>query len=102
MSFQIKAEPMRSTEAKRFRKGGRQHRLVRLHLEPTPGSDSNLDDVLSVEYELHPTFKQRYRLVEDPTGGFELKLWTYGYFPVRGRIRMKDGTRDECEGFVRW
>jgi hypothetical protein len=100
MPFKIKAAAVADVEPKRFRPGGRLFRLVRLYLESEQGP--SLADVRSVEYELHPTFKQRYRLSEDAAREFEIRIWTYGYFKARAKVMLQTGQEDVAEGFVRW
>jgi len=100
MSYTIRSEAVMNVSPKKFREGGRPHRKVRLFL--AADGDDSLEDVTRVEYELHPTFRHRHRVVEDPQGGFELMIWTYGYFPVRGRVHRAEGPPVECKGYVRW
>lgn len=100
MEFKIKSELVKGVEGKRFREGGRLHRNVRIYLEADP--PDALKDIDSVQYELHPTFRDRVRVSDDSTNQFEIKIWTYGYFKVRAKLIRKDGSPQYVDGFVRW
>jgi len=71
---------------RRFRKGGYDHYKVKLYIK---GDD--LKNVSHVEYELHPTFSNRNRTVEDPSDNFSLSIWTWGEFDVAVTVYLKDG-----------
>lgn len=75
--------------SRRFRKGGQEHFNVRLFVK------GDVDKVEQVDYELHPTFREAHRVVEDPSNGFALDIWTWGEFTVPVTMRMKDGSVDE-------
>ena len=72
---------------------------MRIYLE---ASDAELDKIHSVEYELHPTFRRRYRRSDERERKFEIRLWTYGYFKIRATLVMKDGKTQYVDGFVKW
>jgi transcription initiation factor IIF auxiliary subunit len=55
------------------------------------GSDTELDNVLSVEYRLHPTFPNPVRTSDDRESKFLLKTQGWGVFPIHARVTMKDG-----------
>lgn len=100
MAFHIRSERVPSSEPKSFREGGRDHYYVRIYIESD--SPEELDAVDSVQYELHPTFRQRYRVSTERATGFEIRIWTYGYFSARAKIVKKDGPPETIEGFIRW
>lgn len=100
MPYRIKSQEVSGVEPKVFRKGGRRHHKVRIHLEAT--GDDSLDRIRSVQYELHPTFRERMRVANDVINQFEIMIWTYGYFRIQATLLMKDGTTQVIHGFVKW
>ncbi|UCE60722.1 MAG: hypothetical protein JSU63_03020 [Phycisphaerales bacterium] len=100
MAFKIRTELVRGSRPKRFREGGRLHRHVRIFLDVE--NDESLDDVIMVEYELHPTFRERIRSSTNRTDSFETLIWTYGFFKIRARVVLRDERTIEVQGFVRW
>ena len=52
-----------------------------------------LNQVASVEYVLHPTFKDPLRTITNPDGGFVLKTEGWGTFDLKAFAQMKDGSR---------
>lgn len=99
MSIEIKSERISGVPGRRFREGGRLHRNVRIYLE---AGDNVLDKIRHVEYELHPTFRQRIRRSEDRRGNFEITIWTWGYFSIQARLFMKDNSVQLVDGYVEW
>jgi transcription initiation factor IIF auxiliary subunit len=59
MSIEIKSELVPFCKAQRFREGGRLHKNVRIYLQSK--DEDRFNQIASVEYELHPTFKDRCR-----------------------------------------
>ncbi len=100
MNISIKSKIIPGSKPQRFREGGRLHRNVRIYLHSDDESD--LDRIKSVEYELHPTFRDRYRHSDNRTKNFEIRIWTYGYFNTEAKLTMKDGSKETVTGFVRW
>jgi transcription initiation factor IIF auxiliary subunit len=100
MEFKIKSELVPKVEGKRFREDGRLHRYVRIYLEAVP--PEALKEIESVQYELHPTFRERTRLSANSASQFDIKIWTYGYFNIRAKVFMKNGPPLDVAGFVRW
>ena len=98
MSLFIRSEEEKDSKPVRFRKSGRLHYSVELFLgEESPGE---LDQVKEVEYELHPSFKDRYRTSRSRNDCFRTKIRTYGLFDLKARIYFKDGAKEEIEGRV--
>ena len=88
--LQVKHELVRRGDKVRFRKfhkGGAEHFNLRISVE---GSD--LEEVESVEYELHPTFPSPLRTVTKKEDGFPLEIWTWGEFEIPVTFHFKDGT----------
>lgn len=90
MNITINHEIEKNSQGKirfrKFKKGGYDHYKIRLFLD---GDD--LANVLSVEYELHPTFANRYRAVDDPSENFSLSIWTWGEFDIAATAVFTDG-----------
>ncbi len=100
MKYKIKSNEVSEVDPKRFRKGGKLHHRVRIYLEAI--GDDTLDRIRSVQYELHPTFRERTRFADDIINQFEIRIWTYGYFSIRATLFENDGTTKEIKGFVKW
>ena len=100
MEFSIKSEIVPHSEPKRFTEGGRLFRNVRIYLAVE--NESDLDKVQSVQYELHPTFRQRYQVSVDRRTNFEIRIWTYGFFNIQAKVSLNDGTVKTVTGFVKW
>jgi transcription initiation factor IIF auxiliary subunit len=98
--FEIKSEAVAKVIPKVFKKGGRKHRYVRIYLETEDNNDYR--NVEIVQYELHPTFKNRLRLSNKHNEKFEIKIWTYGYFNIKAKILYIDGSTEIISGFVKW
>lgn len=88
-NLQVKHELVRRGGKIRFRKfhrGGAEHFNLRISVE---GSD--VGDLESVEYELHPTFPSPLRKVTKREGGFPLDIWTWGEFEIPVTFYFQDG-----------
>ena len=83
----------------RFRSEGKLHWKIGIRLE---GKDDDLDKISFVEYELHPTFKQRIRHSRDRDTNFEIEIRTYGYFKIKATLFFNDSTSIVVNGFVKW
>lgn len=57
----------------------------------TSEDQAELDDINSVKYVLHPTFKNPIREVKNPQGGFRLKTNGWGTFKINVFINLKNG-----------
>ena len=55
------------------------------------GSDDDLNHVESVEWTLHPTFPNPIRRKTDRTNKFKLETAGWGVFPIRARVKTKEG-----------
>ena len=75
--------------SRRFREGGYEHFNIRVFVE------GDIEDLQSVEYQLHPTFRNPDRVVEDPDRGFALDIWTWGEFDIRVTLHFQDGSTEE-------
>ena len=100
MAFRIKSERVRGVEPRTFREGGRRHYNVRIFLDTDNPQD--LEQVDSVQYELHPTFRNRHRVSSNRAAQFEILIWSYGFFTAKAKIVKKNGTPEDIDGFIRW
>jgi len=58
-------------------------------------SNDELENIDSVDYELHPSITNPYRPVADKTSKFALKFNSWGSFGVRMTVILKDGTKKQ-------
>jgi len=100
MPFKIRSNEISGVDPIRFRAGGKLHHRVRIYLEAT--ENDSLEDIRSVQYELHPTFRERIRFSDDAVNQFELRIWTYGYFTIQATLIKDDGSTEAIKGFVKW
>ena len=100
MSYEIKTERVKGSDPKKFREGGRDHYYIRIFIEPD--ETNKLDEIDSVQYELHPTFRQRNQVATERSNDFEIRIWTYGFFNAKAKIIKKAGKTEPIEGFVHW
>ena len=57
-------------------------------------SDSELDNIDYIEYELHPSIPNSYRPIADRNSKFALKFNSWGEFTVRMTVVFKNGTKN--------
>ena len=57
------------------------------------GGTGELSQVGSVQYVLHPTFRNPIRTVTDPSGGFVMKTNGWGTFTMKAFVQKKDGAQ---------
>lgn len=100
MKIAIESRRIVGVQPKQFREDGTRHHNVRIYL--TADDDKNLDEIESVQYTLHPTFRQRIRVSDDRAKQFEIRIWTYGYFNIQAKLLKKDGSVDTVDGYVKW
>jgi len=56
-------------------------------------NSGELGNVVSVEYFLHPTFRNPVRRIIEPEGGFLLRTEGWGEFDLKAFAQMKDGSK---------
>ncbi|MEN8178111.1 MAG: pYEATS domain-containing protein [Pseudomonadota bacterium] len=102
MSYYIRSVEEVSVTPKRFRPNGRLHHYVRIYIEPDIHDKESFENIELVQYELHPTFKERIQMSSNKTSNFDIKIWTYGYFKIQAKIQFRDGKVEMVDGFVNW
>lgn len=80
-----------------FNPGGREHYNLRIWLD---GPAAELQRVASVQYELHPTFKEPVRTSSSAAENFAISIWTWGMFPVKATLYFADGTKEERQFYL--
>lgn len=56
------------------------------------GSEQELDQITTVTYTLHPTFREPVRKVTDRGSKFRLETEGWGVFTLYARVKLKNGT----------
>jgi transcription initiation factor IIF auxiliary subunit len=56
------------------------------------GPDKDLDQIVNVEYTLHPTFPDPVRIKTTRKNKFKLSTGGWGVFPIYARVFKKDGS----------
>ncbi len=64
------------------------------------GGTGQLDDVNSVEYVLHPTFKKPLRKITTRNNQFAMKTNGWGTFKLKAFVSMKDGSREKLTHYI--
>jgi transcription initiation factor IIF auxiliary subunit len=100
--YLINSKEVSGVEPRVFREGGKWHHRVRINIITTDTDNDPLDGIRSVQYELHPSFRQRIWVATDIINKFEIKIWTYGYFRIQATLLMIDGASQIISGFVKW
>jgi transcription initiation factor IIF auxiliary subunit len=98
--YRVKAERVASLSPRKFRPAGKLHYPVRIFIEAD--DPRALDEIKTVQYKMHESFKEPYRVSSDRRSGFEVIIWTYGYFDVEVEILKLDGTFETIIGEVSW
>lgn len=92
--YRLKAVLNTSFKPVQYRIKGKEHYQVFLSIY-SDSFDPELSEVLYVEYELHPTFKNRNRISKNRNSNFEIEIKTWGTFDIKVVVNLKNG-----EGFV--
>ncbi len=66
----------------------RLHKFIQIYVV---GSDKAMNNIEKVVYELHPTFEQRFREVNDKETNFGYGIYVWGMFELRAEITFRDG-----------
>ena len=74
----------------KFRIKGKDHFQVFLSIK-SDSFDPTLSKVSFVQYELHSSFKERFRVSKNPQTNFNIEIKTWGTFVVKFHVHLKDG-----------
>jgi len=103
-AFVIKVDRDRNVAPKKFEQSKYLNFYVRIYIDIENSFSSKspyqLDDISFVKYELHPSYLEPIRTSSDRRNNFELKVWTYGFFPIKAIIYLKLGTSLTINGNV--
>jgi len=88
--YKLKAILNTAFKPLKFRVNGKDHFQVFLSIT-SDDFDPDLSKVLFVQYELHHSFKDRYRISKNKTNNFEIEIKTYGTFDVKVTINLNTG-----------
>ena len=100
VEYQLRVERVEGVDGKVFKENRRKNFYVRLYIE---GQDpSSLNKIDFVIYELHPTFRKPKRMAKEKSNNFEIRIWTWGFFPVNAQIFMKNGDIRPVSGYVKY
>jgi transcription initiation factor IIF auxiliary subunit len=95
MGLAVKQNVIRSVDGrikyKKFSDAGREHYHLGVWLD---GEDRVLDEIDYVEYELHPSFKNRVRKSSNRKNSFSATFWTWGMFDIEVRVHYFSGDVD--------
>jgi transcription initiation factor IIF auxiliary subunit len=100
IEYELEVERVPGVPLKVFKENGRKNFYVRLFIQSENPSD--LDQIDFVIYELHPTFRKPKRMSKDRSNGFDLKIWTWGFFPISAQIFLKNGDVRSVTGYVKY
>ena len=93
MSYRLRNNLIRNPAGKikyrRFHPNGYDHYHIGVWLEAD--SDRELDRVESVEYRLHPTFRNRIRRSSNRGNAFSITFWSWGTFVIEATIQLVGG-----------
>lgn len=96
-AFVIKVERDPNVAPRKFGEGKYLNFYVRIYLALDSSLMSsqrpfyNFDDVSLVKYELDPSYHDPVRSSSERRNDFELKVWTYGFYPIKATIYFKMG-----------
>ena len=103
MSLTVRHNVIRSVDGrikyKVFHPGGREHYHLGVWID---GDDRELDQIVLVEYELHPSFRDRVRSSKNRKNGFSVTFWTWGMFNIRVRIHRQGGQAQEQDYYLKY
>lgn len=77
-----------------------EYEYYRLRIFLEADEPSRLDEVASVTYRLHPSFKDPTRTVSDRTAGFQIRTAAWGEFNMTAEITFIGGRRLVVERYI--
>ena len=96
IAYSVRSERVKGIAPKRSGKTFLFH--VRIFIRSSDRLD--LEDIRYVIYELHPTFQNPKQIAKNMHTGFEIQIWTWGFFNVKAKLVMKGGNIQEIDGYV--
>src|SRR5262249_12893169 len=98
MGFHIKSKRLPQNPVK---EGKLFYFYVRIFLESHGNKPEAMENIDYVIYRLDPTFgDHRLQRSNNRAADFEIKIWTYGWFPVSATVMTRDGQPFEIQGKV--
>lgn len=85
---QLIKNPAGRIKFRKFRAEGYEHYHIGVWLDET---DSFLDRVEFVEYELHHSFRNRVRKSASRSNKFSVTFWAWGGFDINVRVHLRNG-----------
>ncbi len=105
-AFTIKVERDPTVKPEKFRTSKYLNFYVRIYIDVensfSSRSSFQLEDISFVKYELHSSYKEPVRTSSNRQNNFELKVWTYGFYPVKAIIYLRMGTSVTVTGNVQF
>lgn len=74
--------------------------FYRIRIALDADEPSRIDDVATVTYRLHPTFREPVRTVSDRKSNFELRTAGWGEFNMTAEITFKGGQKVVVERYI--
>ncbi|MBK0403009.1 hypothetical protein I5M27_08420 [Adhaeribacter sp. BT258] len=62
----------------------------------------NLGDIKKVIYHLHKSYHEPIRVAQNADNKFEIKVWSYGFYPIKATLFLKYGHSIELHGEVKF
>ena len=87
--YELKAVRDSQFRPVKYRIGGKNHYQIIFSIKSNE-FDKNLEKVLSVDYILHKSFKNRIRTSRDKENNFQVVIKTYGTFIVKVRVYLEN------------
>ncbi len=101
MSLQVKSQVIKNPDGKiKYRKlnpDGSEHFHLGVWVD---GSTSELKTIHSVDYELHPSFRNPMRHSENLENKFGITFWTWGMFDIAVTVTLKNGTEQHLDYYL--
>lgn len=91
--------PEKRIKFKTFRDGGKEHFHIGVWVE---GDDQELDEIESVQYKLHPSFKKQVRESLARSNNFSITFWTYGMFNIEVTVVKTDGINETMNYYLEY
>lgn len=98
MSLEVKSQVIKDQDGRikfrQFNPDGHEHFQLGVWVD---GPTSELKNILSVDYRLHPSFRNPMRHSDNLESKFGITFWTWGMFDIAVTVNLNDGTRQDLE-----